>query len=210
MSLSAICSFALFGASVLAQQYAGEYVAGSLPQRSGSELTYFKIRDPAGGNNDATLINYYSLGSDGQRIKPSNVQRAVIMMSGQRRDAYQYIGYVSPLLRLKQLVLGSNTIINRRSMLWPLPTQPTVRPRTTSQSLLLSLPTTLTRTSPILTTTARARHLLTLLCGTTTTGPTDATTSTRNQTPTSLRSTFSTRSSTISPTRTRSLKCTKS
>lgn len=95
MSLSALCSFALFGASVLAQQYAGDYVPGSLPQRSGSELTYFKIRDPSGGNDHTTLINYYSLGSDGQRIKPSNVQRAVIMMSGQRRDAYQYIGYVS-------------------------------------------------------------------------------------------------------------------
>lgn len=98
MSLSAICSFALFGASVLAQQYAGDAVSGSLPQRSGSEIAYFKIRDPSGANDHLTLINYYSLGSDGQRIRPSNVQRAVIMMSGQRRDADQYIGYVSLLL----------------------------------------------------------------------------------------------------------------
>jgi hypothetical protein len=95
MSFSALASFVLFSASVLAQQYAGDYIPGSLPQRSGSEIAYFKIRDPSNVNDHLTLINYYSLGSDGNRIKPSNVQRAVIMMSGQRRDANQYIGYVS-------------------------------------------------------------------------------------------------------------------
>jgi hypothetical protein len=95
MAFSALASLALFGVSVLAQQYAGDTIYGSLPQRSGSEIAYFKIRDPAGKNDHLTLINYYSLGSDGNRIKPSNVQRAVIMMSGQRRDADQYIGYVS-------------------------------------------------------------------------------------------------------------------
>ena len=95
MAFSALASLALFGASVLAQQYAGDKISGSLPQRSGSEIAYFKIRDPAGQNDHLTLINYYSLGSNGKRIKPSNVQRAVIMMSGQRRDADQYIGYVS-------------------------------------------------------------------------------------------------------------------
>lgn len=95
MAFSALASIVLFGASVLAQQYAGDYIPGSLPQRSGSEITYFKIRDPAGKNDHLTLINYYSLGSDGKRLKPSNIQRAVIMMSGQRRDADQYIGYVS-------------------------------------------------------------------------------------------------------------------
>jgi hypothetical protein len=95
MFLSVLYSFALFGATVLAQQYAGDIISGSLPQSSGSEIAYFKIRDPSGANDHLTLINYYSLGSDGQRIRPSNVQRTVIMMSGQRRDANQYIGYVS-------------------------------------------------------------------------------------------------------------------
>ena len=94
MAFSALASLALFGVSVLAQQYAGDTIYGSLPQRSGSEIAYFEIRDPAGQNDHLTLINYYYLGSNGKRIKPSNVQRAVIMMSGQRRDADQYIGYV--------------------------------------------------------------------------------------------------------------------
>ena len=98
MAFSALASIALFGASVLAQQYAGDTIYGSLPQRSGSEIAYFKISDPAGKNDHLTLINYSSLGSDGKRLKGSNVQRAIIMMSGQRRDADQYIGYVSCLL----------------------------------------------------------------------------------------------------------------
>jgi len=98
MSFFTLASFALFGASVLAQQYAGDSISNTLPQRSGSEIAYFKIRDPSKANDHLTLINYASLGSDGKRIKPSNVRRAIIMMSGQRRDAWQYIGYVSRLL----------------------------------------------------------------------------------------------------------------
>lgn len=110
MSFSALASFALFGASVLAQQYAGDVIYGTLPQRSGSEIAYFKIRDPSGANDHLTLINYYSLGSDGNRIKPSNVQRAVIMMSGQRRDADQYVGYVSRMLDHSLICVVSNNL----------------------------------------------------------------------------------------------------
>jgi hypothetical protein len=137
MSFSAFCSFALFGASVVAQQYAGDYIPGSLPQRSGSEIS-----DPSGANDHLTLINYYSLGSNGQRIQPSNVQRAVIMMSGQRRDADQYIGYVSALLKSSPLNLASNRIYHRPWTLWPLPTLHTAQQKTTSPSLRPSSPTT--------------------------------------------------------------------
>jgi hypothetical protein len=94
MSFAAFRSLALFGASALAQQYAGETIPGSLPAVAGAELAFFRISDPAGANT-ATLINYQSLGSDGQRLNEANVERAVIMMSGQRRDADVYAGYVS-------------------------------------------------------------------------------------------------------------------
>jgi hypothetical protein len=94
MSFNAIRSLALFGASALAQQYSGESIQNSLPTVAGAEVAFFRISDPAGANT-ATLINYQSLGSDGQRLKESNVERAVIMMSGQRRDADVYAGYVS-------------------------------------------------------------------------------------------------------------------
>jgi hypothetical protein len=113
MSFSTLASFALFGASVLAQQYAGDTIYGTLPQRSGSEIAYFKIRDPSGANDHLTLINYNSLGSDGNRLKPSNVQRAVIMMSGQKRDADQYVGYVSGLLDYSRICIVTNSLDGR-------------------------------------------------------------------------------------------------
>jgi len=96
MSFSAFRSLALFGASALAQQYAGEAIQNSLPAVAGAELAYFRISDPAGANT-ATLLNYQSLGSDGQRLKEANVERAVIMVHGQRRDADVYASYVSLL-----------------------------------------------------------------------------------------------------------------
>lgn len=99
MSLSTFCSFALLGASAFAQQYAGETISGYMPETNGAEVAFFRISDPA-GSGFATLVNYNSLGSDGQRLKPSNIQRAVIMMAGQRRDADQYITYVSTHLAL--------------------------------------------------------------------------------------------------------------
>jgi hypothetical protein len=92
--MAALRSLALFGASALAQQYAGEAIPNSLPAVFGAELAYFRISDPAGANT-ATLLNYQSLGSDGQRLKEANVERAVIMVHGQRRDADVYASYVS-------------------------------------------------------------------------------------------------------------------
>jgi hypothetical protein len=89
MSFAAFRSLALFSASVLAQQYAGETIPNSLPVVYGAELAYFRISDPAGANT-ATLLNYQSLGSDGQRLKEANVERAVIMVHGQLRDANDY------------------------------------------------------------------------------------------------------------------------
>lgn len=97
MPFSFLSGLALFGTCAWAQQYAGDTISGSLPTEAGAEVAFFRISDPSGANDRLTLVNYQSLGSDGQRLKPSNIQRAVIMMAGQRRDANTYIGYVSSL-----------------------------------------------------------------------------------------------------------------
>lgn len=97
MSLYALSTLALFSACSWAQQYAGDTISGYLPTVPNAEVAYFRISDPSSVNDRLTLINYQSLGSNGQRLQESNIQRAVIMMSGQRRDADVYIGYVSLL-----------------------------------------------------------------------------------------------------------------
>lgn len=97
MSLYALSTLALFSACSWAQQYAGDTISGYLPTVPNAEVAYFRINDPSSVNDHLTLINYQSLGSNGQRLQESNIQRAVIMMSGQRRDADVYIGYVSSI-----------------------------------------------------------------------------------------------------------------
>ncbi|KAM0723408.1 hypothetical protein Q7P37_000394 [Cladosporium fusiforme] len=76
-----------------AQQHQGDTISGYLPSEDGSEVSYFKVADPSGNNDHLTLINYQSLGSDGNRLNNQNVQRAVIMMAGLFRDAGDYMNH---------------------------------------------------------------------------------------------------------------------
>lgn len=77
---------------VLAQQFVGATVNNSLPAVVGAELTYWNILDA--NNKNATLINYSSLGSNGQRLTPSNVKRALVFMHGDNRDPWDYMSYM--------------------------------------------------------------------------------------------------------------------
>lgn len=62
---------AAFAAGLLAtahaQQYKGDIINNSLPGVPGSEVTYFRVQDATGKNNNLTLINYYSHGKTNQR-----------------------------------------------------------------------------------------------------------------------------------------------
>jgi hypothetical protein len=76
--------------SVLAQQYAGDIISANLPTIPNAEVAFFKIDDPSGKNDALTLINYYSHGTDGNRIVESKIQRAVIVLHGLLRDPWNY------------------------------------------------------------------------------------------------------------------------
>lgn len=80
----------LFTPIAFAQQYAGDIISADLPTLAGTEVAFFKIDDPSGKNNNLTLINYYSHGTDGNRIVESNIQRAVIVLHGLLRDPWNY------------------------------------------------------------------------------------------------------------------------
>lgn len=98
MYIAASYLLALFGVSASAQQYAGDTISGTLPEKDGSEIAYFRISDPSGANDQLTLINYYSHDSNGQRLQESAVERAVIMMFGMNRNAADYEGFVSAIM----------------------------------------------------------------------------------------------------------------
>ncbi|CAD0022500.1 unnamed protein product, partial [Aureobasidium pullulans] len=75
-----------------AQQFLGDVIPNvTYPGVPGSELVYFRVKDPAGKNNNLTLVNYQSLGSNGKRIVPSKIKRAVIIVHGLNRDAGTYM-----------------------------------------------------------------------------------------------------------------------
>ncbi|CAC9890647.1 unnamed protein product, partial [Aureobasidium pullulans] len=79
-----------------AQQYLGDVITNvTYPGVPGSELVYFRVKDPAGKNNNLTLVNYQSLGSNGKRIVPSKIKRAVIIVHGLNRDAATYMSNVT-------------------------------------------------------------------------------------------------------------------
>ncbi|EME46792.1 hypothetical protein DOTSEDRAFT_169606 [Dothistroma septosporum NZE10] len=80
----------LLALGAAAQQYAGDVIGASLPTVDGAEVAFFKINDPSGKNNNLTLINYYGLGSNYQRIDTNNIQRAVITIHGLLRDPNNY------------------------------------------------------------------------------------------------------------------------
>lgn len=79
------------------QQYAGDTIPNSLPTYPGIEIAYFRVPDPSSANNKLTLINYSVLGSNGQRVTPSSIKRAVIMVHGQNRNAGDYAQFVCAL-----------------------------------------------------------------------------------------------------------------
>ncbi|ETS86981.1 hypothetical protein PFICI_00809 [Pestalotiopsis fici W106-1] len=89
-----------------AQQYAGDSINSSLPSVPGSEIAYFRIKDPSGANNNLTLINYYSHGKSGKRLVESNVQRAVVIVHGLNRDPGTYMSNM--LSALSQVTTDSN------------------------------------------------------------------------------------------------------
>lgn len=82
---------ALLAVPAQAQQYAGDFINNTLPVVPGSEIVYFRINDPKGKNNNLTLTNYYSLQLNGQRLVPSQIQRAVIIIHGLDRDPGTYM-----------------------------------------------------------------------------------------------------------------------
>jgi hypothetical protein len=87
---------ALFLENVFAQQYLGDIIPNATyPGVPGSELVYFRVKDPAGVNNNLTLVNYQSFGSNGKRIDGSKVKRAVIIIHGLNRDPGTYMSNVS-------------------------------------------------------------------------------------------------------------------
>ena len=75
---------------VVAQQYQGSVVSAFLPTISGAEVCFFQIPDPTGQGADLSLINYYSLASDGGRIDEAKIQRAIIVVHGLLRDPWAY------------------------------------------------------------------------------------------------------------------------
>ncbi|KAG2165383.1 hypothetical protein JADG_005122 [Aureobasidium aubasidani] len=90
-----------------AQQFLGDVIPNvTYPGVPGSELVYFRVKDPAGKNNNLTLVNYQSLGSNGKRIVPSKIKRAVIIVHGLNRDAGTYMSNM--LSALSQLTTDSN------------------------------------------------------------------------------------------------------
>ncbi|KAI4843157.1 hypothetical protein E4T44_06211, partial [Aureobasidium sp. EXF-8845] len=98
---------ALLLENVSAQQYLGDVIPNATyPGVPGSELVYFRVKDPAGANNNLTLVNYQSLGSNGKRIDASKVKRAVIIIHGLNRDAGTYMSNM--LSALSQVNTDSN------------------------------------------------------------------------------------------------------
>lgn len=104
--VSALLSLSLFPSLSLAQQYAGDKINNTLQAVAGSELAFFKIHDSK--NQSATLLNYYSLASNGSRINPANAKRAVIIIHGLLRDPYLYINNV-----MKALAMVPDPAINK-------------------------------------------------------------------------------------------------
>jgi hypothetical protein len=115
MRVFAIC--AAIAASSLgltyAQEYAGDFINNTLPGVPGSELAYWKIFDSKGGSN-LTLINYINHGSDGQRLVPSKIKRAVVIIHGLNQDPGTYMANM--LSALSQVPSPQSNDINTDSV----------------------------------------------------------------------------------------------
>lgn len=92
--------------TVLAQQFSGNAIPNKQPNVPGAELAYFKINNPNGTKTPLTLINYSSLQSNGQRLDPNSVQRAVITIHGLNQDPGTYVS--SMMSALSQVTGDSN------------------------------------------------------------------------------------------------------
>jgi hypothetical protein len=75
----------------VAQQWAGETIPNTLPKVTGAQVAFFNVHDANGGNT--TLINYYSF-PGGKAQNQTNVKRAVIVLAGKNRNAWDYFGTV--------------------------------------------------------------------------------------------------------------------
>ena len=80
----------IFGSLVVGQQYAGDLIPNQLPTVPGSEIAYFLVQNPTGANHNLTLINYYSLQQNDQRVVASALMRAVIVIHGLGEDPSTY------------------------------------------------------------------------------------------------------------------------
>lgn len=114
--MRASLSLPVLGAALTAaQQYAGDVISGSLPTVANAQVNFWRIPNPNGpGHNDnLTLINYENLGTNGQRIVPSNIQRAVIVIHGLLRDPWNYQNDAQNALNVAN---GNAPYINRDSV----------------------------------------------------------------------------------------------
>lgn len=103
---------------VLAQQYAGDVINNTLPGVPGSEISYFKITDPAGKAKNLTLINYMSLQQNpSARLVPSQVQRAIIVVHGLNRDPGTYMSNM--LSALSQVTADKNVNFSSVAIMAP-------------------------------------------------------------------------------------------
>jgi hypothetical protein len=75
----------------VAQQWAGETIPNTLPKVTGAQVAFFNVRDANGVNT--TLINYYSF-PGGKAQNQTNVRRAIIVLAGKNRNAWDYFGTV--------------------------------------------------------------------------------------------------------------------
>jgi hypothetical protein len=78
-------------ATAIAQQFAGEVIPNSLATATGAQIAFFNVRDANGKNT--TLINYYSF-PGGKKQDQTKVKRAIIVLHGRNRNAWDYFGNV--------------------------------------------------------------------------------------------------------------------
>lgn len=114
------CIFVPLAASLLAliaarmtvaQQYVGSSFSNSMPPVTGSEITFWNILDARGAST--SLLNYQSLGTNGSRLSPLNVRKAIISLHGLTQDPDSIMtGMVAALRKahLSQDAVSQDTI----------------------------------------------------------------------------------------------------
>jgi len=100
---------------VSTQQFQGKVIPNSLPTVGGSEITYWNIVDKKGRN--MTLTNYFSQNENGQRLKTSDVKRAVVIIHGLQRDPGTYMANI--LTAFSQLPAGGGPTRSNTQIIAP-------------------------------------------------------------------------------------------